>query len=392
MMATVAPAASLTSGTLEPGQAEAQTTLTQPVQLPAQWSHPKTEARAVWITSQELQESKEALTAKLDQVASANFNTITVDTWFRGFVAYPDSALVPQYPGVVEKNPDVLSWILKEAHARKLRVDAWPSYGFYAYYTKDAAADESNGPLLDKHPDLTSLDADGKAPLHNPSLGDFYSLCPANPKSHQLLAQLISEMVEKYEFDGVNLDRMRFPSSSYCHCAWCKEHFREDVGIELRRFPDGSEEARKFLEWKREQNARSIGVVHRAVRKLRPRMPITAYVVGPAEKDDKAQSWELWVKRGYIDAVAVSMYGPDIRETAKRALQLLDGRKDKLICAISCDLPHSSYYLRNIQFAREITPTGQFTWYGGKLLDDVEPLKAGPYAEPAAWPLLLSTK
>jgi uncharacterized lipoprotein YddW (UPF0748 family) len=376
-----------TSSTLEPGQAEAQTSATGAVEVPRKWSHPATEVRGVWITSGELQQSTEALTRKLDAIAHANFNAIMADTWFRGFVAYPDSKIVPQYPSLAAGNRDVIGWMVQQAHARKLRVDAWPSYGFYAYFTRNAARDSSRGPLLDAHPELTAIDAVGSAPLHNASLGDFYSLCPANPASHELLAKLIVEQVTSYAFDGVNLDRMRFPSSSYCYCNWCREHFRNDTGQSLDEVARSKEVAAKFLEWKREQNARAVATVSVAVRKARPGIPVTAYVVGPAEKDDKAQSWEVWVKRGFVDAVGVSMYGPDIRPTIEQAVELLGGKKDQLICAISCDLPDPSYYLRNIHYAREATPLGQFTWYADKLDDDFEGLKSGPYSEAAKWGL-----
>jgi cytochrome c nitrite reductase small subunit len=81
-------------------------------------------------------------------------------------------------------------------------------------------------------------------------------------------------------------------------------------------FPAGSDGANKFLQWKREQTAKAVDRISRDVRAVRPHLPITSYVVGPAEMDNKAQSWDLWASRGLVDAVAVSMYGADISEAA----------------------------------------------------------------------------
>lgn len=376
-------AAQPATGTLEPGQAQAQAPATAPVSLPARWSHPPVEARGVWLTGSELMGSTESVLRKLDAFQAAGFNEVMLDTWLRGFVTYPGSRYAPQHS--MAKGRDPLAWIIPEIRRRGMLASAWPSYGFYAYYTKNAQSDPSMGPVLDRHPDLAAVQADGRKSLHNPTLGDFYSLCPANPRSHELLAGLIVEQMTRYSFDGLNLDRMRFPSENFCHCAYCREAFRRDTGLELVPFPEGSPEAKRFLEWKREQNARSVAHVAAAVRKARPDAFLTAYVVPPEEMDSKAQSWDLWMKRGLLDAVAVSMYGPDLDPPARRALELL-GDASRLICAINAELD-SVIYLSNVEKARAITRVGQYTWYADKVMDDIEGLKSGPYAKPAASPL-----
>ncbi len=380
-----APVNAQTTATLEPGQAEAATTQTRVVDVPTTWSSPATEARAVWVTGMELLAPREELLSRLDALADANFNAIFVDTWFRGYVIYPESALVSQYPPAVEHG-DVLKWLIPEAKKRGLEVHNWPEYGFYAYHTMDASTDPSRGPLLDKHPELTATTAEGSTYLHNATFGDFYSLCPANPKSHQLLADMYVEMMERYEFDGLNLDRLRFPSADYCHCDHCKETFTNDNGFALTAFDEGTTQAEVFLQWKREKLADGVETIVKAVRAARPDADITAYVVGPDEMNEKAQSWDLWVKRGLLDAIGVSMYGPDIRPAAEKAKKLLGEHSNILVAAVNAGLPDTSFLLRNIGFAREFVPLGQFTWYASDVMDDLDELKAGPYAKPAKWP------
>ncbi len=374
------------TASLEPGQADARTTQTAAVELPATWARPPREARGIWLTGTDLMAGREAVDQQLQSIANANFNTVMLDTWLRGYVLYPGSRLVPQLPAAVASG-DPIKDAVERAHALGMRADAWPEYGFYAYHTMDAPSDPSRGPLLDKHPHLIARNADGGDFLHNATFGDYYSLCPANPESHLLLGQIIAESVAKYPFDGVNLDRLRFPTGEYCHCSWCKHTSQKDTGLPLARFDAGTSEALKWLEWKREQNAQGVTTIRKLIHEARPGLPITAYVVGPDEMNEKAQSWDLWVSRGLVEAVAVSMYGADIRPTMQRVLPLLGGRTDKLVCAISCDLPHTSLYLRNIAWGREAAALGQFTWHAGKVQDDLPGLVAGPYAAPALWPL-----
>src|SRR5690606_34900240 len=133
---------------------------------------------------------------------------------------------------------------------------------------------------------------------------------------------------------------------------------KKDTGTKLQAFDEGTTGAERFLQWKREQLADGVETIVKAVRKARPDADITAYVVGPDEMDDKAQSWDLWVKRDLLDVIAVSMYGPDIREAADKATKLLGDKSNILVAAINAGLPDSSFLLRNIGFARKLAPVG----------------------------------
>jgi uncharacterized lipoprotein YddW (UPF0748 family) len=326
-----------------------------------------TEVRGVWLVSQDLLKPRDQIAQMLDQFADAHFNSVFIDIWFRGYVAYPDSKIVPQYP---QLHDDVIGFIVDECHKRNLQAHAWLSYGFYAYFTPDATKDKSRGPLLDRYPELTAIDENGRAYLHNEKLGDHFSLCPSNPRSHELLSQILVEAIIRYPFDGAHLDRIRYPSADYCFCDYCKTHREGD-----------------FLSWKRQQNLKAVEGLEKAVHAARPRLPITSYVLGPEEMDSKAQAWDLWMEHKLLNAVAVSMYGKEIEPTARKAIEILHNNPSQLICAIAADSDKSTQiYLRNVNVARSLTTLGQITWYSDEVLDDLPELKAGPYATPATMP------
>ena len=371
---------------LEPGQAEAQDR-DRPIAPDTKWTQPPVEARGVWIASRDMNGTREPIGQKLDLIKRANLNTALIGTQFRGYVAYPGSAVLPQFPDF--KGQDVFGLWVEEAHKRGLRAEAWMEYGFYAYFTPDASKDPSMGPILDNHPDLLSVDPKGTRYIHR-DFGDFYSICPSNPKSHQILADLCVEAVTKYPLDGLNLDRIRYAASDYCHCDYCKSAFQRDTGVALVQFPEGSAEAKRWLDWKRDQTAKAVATISKAVRAARPGMPITSYVVGPDEMDDKAQGWDLWAKRGFVDALAVSMYGADIEPAASKALALLGDETGMLICAINAGMK-TPIFASNVEVARKHAPTGQFVWHFGDLADDVEALTTGPYQKPAEYPKLTDT-
>lgn len=373
---------------LEPGQAEAVTTESA-VLVPSEWEHPKIEARGVWFTAEQFLVPKEELVSRLDRLKSANFNAVFLNVWFRGYVVYPGSKLIPQYEKATQmESGDPLKTAIEEAKKRGFKVYAWPEYGFYAYHTKDASTTASRGPILDKHPELTAVSSTGDLFIHNKDFGDFYSMCPSNPDSHKILSVIYTETLDKYDFDGLNLDRIRYPAENYCYCSYCKTHFKGDTGLELTANIDETTGAKTFLDWKRERTADAVKLITQTVRKTHPKTTINAYVVGPDEMNDKAQSWDLWMKRGYLDAIAVSMYGSDARPVIEKAHALLGDKKDKLIAAINAGLPTTDLLLRNIGFVRKQVPLGQIVWYAGNVDDDLAKLKTGPYAEPAEWPEL----
>ncbi|HZZ44919.1 MAG TPA: family 10 glycosylhydrolase [Tepidisphaeraceae bacterium] len=370
--------------TQEPGYAESQSKSS--TELLTTFTHPTSEVRGVWFARDDMEGfSRDQLLQKLDALHHANFNTIMLDSWFQGYVPYAGSAFVPQYPKFASQPDDLLSFLIKESHARGLRVELWPSYGFYGYFTKDRTKDPSKGALLDAHPDLIAVDSDGNNFLHR-TVGDFYSLCPSNPKSHQLLAQLYAEQVQRYPVQGLCLDRIRYPEENFCFCNYCKTHFKQDTGLDLKPFPAGSREAKTFLDWRRQQTAKAVATIRAAVLKVRPDLTLTAYVLNPMDMDTKAQGWDLWMKQGLLDAISVSMYGPDPEPTISRALQLLDNHPEKLICALNAELPAPNY-TSNIQRARNHHTLGQYTWYTAPVLKSLDALENGPYSQPATSPL-----
>jgi hypothetical protein len=266
-----------------------------------------------------------------------------------------------------------------------MRVGLWLEYGFYGYHTVDASQDSSMGPLLDRHPEYLSVDSSGARFLHNRSWGDYYLLCPSNPAVHEVIAQIAAEAAGRYDCDEVNLDRIRYGGDNYCYCPYCRRQFLEDTGLKLDVFDRGSTQSQAFLHWKRAQLVKAVSRITSTVRAARPGVTMTAYVVSPFEMDAKAQSWDLWIRHGHVDAVAVSMYGADIRSSCEAALRLLDDRGSAMVCAVSCEQA-GPVYLSNIGLSRRYSALGQATWFAGAVEDDVPGLLSGPYAQPAISP------
>jgi uncharacterized lipoprotein YddW (UPF0748 family) len=338
----------------------------------------------------------------LDALKGANFNAVYVNTQFRGEVLYPDSAYLPQAPEV--KGKDILKWLLPEIHKRRMRAEAWTEYGFYAYHTPDATTTTTRGAILDGFPELTSIDSKGNKYLHHEQWGDFYVLCPVNPKSQEILVNLFAEMIQRYEFDGINLDRIRFARRNYCFCDYCRKKFREDTGVdlkcvdvdtELKWFYFGYEpfwfgdydKFRKdywtFMGWREKNLTDFMRRLSERLRGIRKGLAITSAVASPDQHTDYGQDFPTWLEKGYLDAAMPMLYSKDITFGVMRTRRITR-RGDRIFHGLDGDGNTSDVLVRQIKQVRAKQPSGITIWYSGAVEDDLPMLRETVFKEPAA--------
>ena len=343
------------------------------------------ETRAIWITKDDLYKGKDHMIDLYDQLSSAGFNTVCIPTLYRGMVTYPFSKYLTQDPEIKKQdNRDYLYWLINQAHKRGFMVEAWPEYGFYAYYTKDAALDRSKGTILNKNKDLMAIDADRGTFLHNTSWGDYYSLCPSNPKSQEIMIKLYTEMVNKYEFDALNLDRIRYPNINFCFCAYCKEHFRQDSGFELSKANlENNPDARKeFLVWRKQQVNHFMFKLRQELDKYRPDLLVTADVWPPNEIEDKGQDWPTWIQNGYIDIAIPMMYGENIQHDVEASLALVS-TSHSIVAGIAAEGNSTPILSGQIELSRKRNLGGVTIWYSGKIAEHLDYIKTNLFKTPA---------
>lgn len=340
------------------------------------------EYRGVWVDKSDVYKGKEYLTQMFDKITSANLNAVHLPVQHKGYVIYPNSKYLPQDPEVLKKDEEILKWMIDEVRKRKLQVVAWPEYGFYAYHTLDITTDKSRGAFLDKYPELTAIDINGKPYLQN-RWGYFYSLCSSNPQSHEIMINLLTEIITLYPFDGLDLDRIRYPTKDFCFCPYCKENFKKDTGFELDQQEIEKERVKKaFYAWRKQQLNKFMEKLTTKVRELRPNILITAYVWSPDEIDGKGQDWPTWVQKGYLDLVTPSMYMGDMTGIIEESLKLIPS-PGLMMCGLSAEDKSSEELAMQIELARKKQTRGVMLWYLGKVIDDLDYLGKTVFKSPA---------
>lgn len=183
------------------------------------WAQPKTEVRAVWLTTvwnidwpwtsgQTAQ--KQEMINLLDELKAANFNTIMFQVRARGDLLYP-SAIEPfgkSITGTLGSNPgwDVLQFVIEQAHARGIEVHAW----FVTYRVWDSSSlPPATSPqhVLLSHPSYCKSYVEGTS--------TSWWLDPGIPAVRSYLRSIITEMVANYDLDGIHFDYIRYPDASF---------------------------------------------------------------------------------------------------------------------------------------------------------------------------------
>jgi uncharacterized lipoprotein YddW (UPF0748 family) len=348
---------------------------------------PMLEARAVWFEKAEMVEPKEDVLSRLDRMADAGLNTICLAMQIRGYVMHPGSEIIPQWEGARQTDPDLLDWFIPAIHERGMKAEAWTEFGFYTYHTYDANQDPSRGPVLDKHPELVAIDAEGRPYLHNEQWGDFYSLCPANPKSHRVLIDLYVEMMDRYPFDGLNLDRIRFPAENYCYCPYCREHVKKEIGVDLEQMKPGTQDEQRWTQWKEERLYDFMKNLNKEIHNRRPEARITSAVVPPDMMEEKAQDWPTWLDRGWLDAAMPMLYREDIGPAVEKIQEM--SPQDALIF-YGLDAGQGWETLsEQIQSLRRLKAPGMTFWYSKSIDPFLPKLKETYFSRSAVSPVYL---
>lgn len=141
-------------------------------------------------------------------------------------------------------------------------------------------------------------------------------LCPSHPENRRLEIDSMVEVATKYDVDGIHFDYIRYPGPDSCFCQGCRTRFQKTAGLVVKDWPaavrsDDNVQA-KWLDFRRGNITRVVASVAEAVRRVKPKVKISAAVFRswPVDRDKVGQDWKLWCEKGYLDFVCPMDYTP----------------------------------------------------------------------------------
>ncbi|MGA9525879.1 MAG: family 10 glycosylhydrolase, partial [Myxococcaceae bacterium] len=303
------------------------------------------EIRAVWVTRFAYSTAAH-VTSIINRAADAGFNTVYFQIRGNGD-AYYKSNLVPwaqKLTGTLGRDPgwDPLQLAIDTAHARGIQLhaywnvfSAWPTpsgcggAGTCACTPTQSQSDSCTLPpaspsgmpthVLRTHPEWMAVTQAGK----NVD-SEYYWFSPGNPAVRQHLVAVADELLTKYDVDGLHLDRVRYPGSTYSHDAASVAAYE---AIPQAQRPS-------WQDWQRQQVNGTVEALYNVVKQRRPKAVLSASVWGiykalPGCSTSQGYSGYYqdsiaWMKNGQIDAIVPMIYW-DIGSGCTDWAKLLDG-------------------------------------------------------------------
>ncbi|NET74259.1 MAG: family 10 glycosylhydrolase, partial [Sphaerospermopsis sp. SIO1G2] len=295
------------------------------------------ETRAVWLDRETIVNAKnEAGLAKVfDRLEQAGINTVFFETVNASYTIYPSQIAPAQNPLI--KNWDPLKSAVKLAHTRGMELHAWVwvfAAGNTSHNQIIGVDDNYPGPVLEANPDWANYDHRGKM---IPIGQNKPFLDPAHPQVRKYLLNLYSEIINRYQVDGLQLDYIRYPfqnpfvNRTYGYGKAAREKFKQETNVDpINISPRQRQLWQKWTAFRTEQINSFVAEVAQLLRKKNPSL-ILSVAVFPLPEYERVQKiqqhWEVWARRGDVDLIVPMTYALDTRRFQKLAQPWINSRK-----------------------------------------------------------------
>jgi uncharacterized lipoprotein YddW (UPF0748 family) len=263
--------------------------------------------RGMWLTNTDsrILQSRANLEQGLKQIKTLGFDTVYPSVWHRGHTLYP-SSIAEHYTGHLTlpqreySDRDYLAELIEIAHDLDLRVVAWWEYGLML---------PPNCSLVERYPDSLTLTNTGdrlRRKAANAQLDTAVWLNPCDPQVAKIVGDLLADLVERYQLDGVQFDD---------HWAWPIELGFEQTTQALYRQAQGGMwplgHRRTWADWSVQQMTELFRQMVKRIESARADCRISL-APNPLRFsiNNYRQDWQQWLD--LLDELVVQIYRYDL--------------------------------------------------------------------------------
>lgn len=285
--------------------------------------------------------------AALDDVRGLGFNTILIETTVNAYTIYPSKVgtIHPDYKDHYygpEYGNDYLKCFIGEAHKRGLDVHAWT--------TTMRAGSNYKSTVNESLPQAIKLEWLARG-YHNEyglsgKYGELMWLDPSNEEVVDYILRLYEELLNNYDFDGIELDAIRYPVSNIMSVSKVedisdfgytenalkgfKEQYQFDGDLK-KEIIDNIDLKKKWISYRTELINQVVEKLYSLVRSLKPNLPFSAAVFNNPESSitTVCQDWADWCQKEWFDFISPMAYSTDhsiVQKSYDVTETLVDGK------------------------------------------------------------------
>ena len=375
----------------------------------------KSEDRAVWVVRFDLK-TEDNVKKIVKNSKNAGFNTIIAQIYGRGD-SYYNSMIAPRAE-ILEDQPldyDPLEVMVKECRDEGLKVHAWVNV-FYIWYGVSRDDPEtypkSGKHIVHTHPEWIIKDSTGKRvdeyDKTDRKLNWIEGLYadPSNVEYRRHFISICMEIAQKYDIDGLHLDFVRYPGSSFGYNDKAVNDFKDSYGVDpfdlsvsfASPVPEQfiSKELPLTARW--EYYYHSLWIEHKSeyvtslVKELREildemsengrKLELSAAVFPDKNSAyfSKSQDWGRWLDEGYLDMIMPMSYDGSKERVLNQIYNVKKTAGDKKVLAGLGSYTKSDGALKDeVRMLQKFNIDGfSFFSYGGMIKKDVSAKKYTP--------------
>lgn len=275
-----------------------------------------TELRGVWLTNvdSDVLFSSQKLTNALDRLKQLNFNVVYPAVWNWGYTLYPSRVArrvtgrsVDPEPGL--RRRDMLTEAVSEGHERGLKVIPWFEFGFMA---------PADSQLAKRRPQWLTRKVDGSK-IKKEGIHDRVWLNPFRPQVQRFIKDLIVEMVQNYDIDGIQFDDHFGLPSEYGYDRYTVALYKKEHN---GKAPPRDNKNPEWVKWRADKITDFMKDVFFAIKAV-DKNCIVSVAPNPQRFSYEyfLADWRRWERMGLIEDLIVQIYRNDMSVFIKELQQ-----------------------------------------------------------------------
>ena len=262
---------------------------------------PRQEIRGVWMTNNDLNILKDRTKVQeaVTQLQKLNFNTIYPVVWNSGYVMYPSEVAkrLEIQPFVFQglDGHDILADLIDKAHRQNLLVIPWFEFGFMTPPSSELAMNKPQWLTQKKDGNQTSISAGGEVSWLN----------PFHPEVQQFISDLLVELTNKYNLDGIQFDDHTSLPSEFGYDKYTIALYQQ----ETKKMPPSDPQNPEWVNWRANKITEFMVRLNQTVKQIKPKM---IFSVSPNYYNHaykfQLQDWLNWVRLDIVDELIVQVY------------------------------------------------------------------------------------